>query len=349
MIANVARILLLADTHLGFDLPLRPRIERRRRGHDFFANYEQALQPARRGEVDLVIHGGDLFHRSKVAPGLIEKAMAPLAIVANQGVPIFIVPGNHERSTIPLNLWSAGSNILIFHQPGTFTHQIGRFSLALSGFPFSRAIGRAFPELLEQTRYSEVAADLRLLCLHQTVEGARVGPSGYTFRAGRDVIGGRDIPPGFSAILSGHIHRAQMLTHDLNNKALEAPVIYAGSIERTSFAERGEEKGYWIITAYLDGRRKGELADASFVRLPARPMIKLEVDLDGGGNLNVGDLLRRKLSEVDPEAVVRLHLRGASTEETNRWLSAETLRSLAPPTMNISLANNRTQNSRSVR
>ncbi len=31
------RILLLADTHLGFDLPFKPRVQRRRRG------------PARRG------------------------------------------------------------------------------------------------------------------------------------------------------------------------------------------------------------------------------------------------------------------------------------------------------------
>ena len=35
---GLIRILLIADTHLGFDLPFRPRIKRRRRGLDFFAN-----------------------------------------------------------------------------------------------------------------------------------------------------------------------------------------------------------------------------------------------------------------------------------------------------------------------
>jgi len=40
------RILLLADSHLGFDLPVRPRVVRRRRGHDFLANYAAALKPA---------------------------------------------------------------------------------------------------------------------------------------------------------------------------------------------------------------------------------------------------------------------------------------------------------------
>ena len=37
---DAIRILFLADTHLGFDLPVKPRINRRRRGIDFFKNYE---------------------------------------------------------------------------------------------------------------------------------------------------------------------------------------------------------------------------------------------------------------------------------------------------------------------
>lgn len=40
------RVLLLADTHLGFDLPLSPRVDRVRRGPDFFANTRRALEPA---------------------------------------------------------------------------------------------------------------------------------------------------------------------------------------------------------------------------------------------------------------------------------------------------------------
>ena len=63
---GMIRILFLADTHLGFDYPFRPRVQRRRRGPDFFRNFDLALQPAHRGEVDLVVHGGDIFYRSKI-------------------------------------------------------------------------------------------------------------------------------------------------------------------------------------------------------------------------------------------------------------------------------------------
>ena len=83
------RILLLADTHLGFDLPFHSRVERRRRGHDFFANTARALEPALRGEVDLVVHGGDLFYRTRVPPALVELALAPLLRVAEAGCPSF--------------------------------------------------------------------------------------------------------------------------------------------------------------------------------------------------------------------------------------------------------------------
>ena len=53
---DLTRILFVSDTHLGFDLPRKPRIARRRRGPDFFDNFNRALEPARRREVDLVIH-----------------------------------------------------------------------------------------------------------------------------------------------------------------------------------------------------------------------------------------------------------------------------------------------------
>ena len=59
MRVETLQVLLIADTHLGFDLPFRPKIKRRRRGHDFFANFQKSLLPALKGEVDLVVHEGD--------------------------------------------------------------------------------------------------------------------------------------------------------------------------------------------------------------------------------------------------------------------------------------------------
>lgn len=340
---SLVRVLLLADTHLGFDLPFRPRIERRRRGHDFFANFEIALKPAFNGEVDFVVHGGDLLYRSRVPAALVEMALAPLVRVANSGVPVFIVPGNHERSKIPLHLWGTHPKLHIFDRPKTFIMELGGGSVALSGFPFQRNARDSFVSHIEMTDFARADADLRLLCIHEAVEGAQVGPSDFTFRHGPDVIPGRMIPGNFAAILSGHIHRSQILTHDLSGRKMAAPVIYPGSIERTSFAERKEDKHYVLLEFEPDGSAKGKLSGIQFIQLPARPMVSIEVDPGKFVREELEGYLKTEFSNVDPDAIVRLKILGEMTNETAPVLRAPYLRELAPVTMNVSLSINRNQ------
>jgi exonuclease SbcD len=95
------RVLFVSNTHIGFDLPDRPRVVRRRRGDDFVQNFDRALAPARMGVVDVVVLGGDLLYRSRVPAWLAETALAPLKRLAESGVPVLLVPGNHERSRMP--------------------------------------------------------------------------------------------------------------------------------------------------------------------------------------------------------------------------------------------------------
>ncbi len=332
-----ARVLLVADTHLGFDLPFRPRIKRRRRGPDFIANFKMALKPAMDGEVDLVVHGGDLFFRSKVPPALVEMAMAPLLDVARSGVKVFIIPGNHERSRIPSQLWTTHENIHIFHKPGTIRCTVKDRVIAVAGFPFVRGVRDAFTSLVYQTDWQKAGADAALLCIHQTVEGARVGPNNYTFREGAEIVPGRDIPSGFAAVLAGHIHRSQMLTSDLRGVPLKTPVIYPGSVERTSFAERREAKHYARMRIGLGGEAGGKLIDVDFIPLPTRPMaiIRLVAGADAGSLMWE---LKRRLWTIDPDAVVRIRIEGALPPEFREEVSIEKIREFAPRGMNVSLA-----------
>ena len=111
---DLTRILFVSDTHLDFDLPRKPRIARRRRRPDFFDNFNRALEPARRREVDLVIHGGDILYRSRVPAELVHRAFAPLKEIAALGIPVYVVPGNHERSRIPFGLLAQHENVFLF-------------------------------------------------------------------------------------------------------------------------------------------------------------------------------------------------------------------------------------------
>jgi len=337
MPASPIRLLLLADTHLGFDLPMRPLVERRRRGDDFFANFRRALQPALDGKADLVVHGGDLLYRSRVPPALVEKALAPLVEVAQAGVPVYLVPGNHERSHIPLMLWGVHPNLHIFDRPRTFICDVRGKRLSLSGFPFTRLIREAFKSSLVQTGYLQTSADLRFLCQHQTVAGAQVGPADYTFRGGADVIRTSEIPTDFRYLLCGHIHRAQVLTHDLSGRLLPAPVVYPGSVERTAFAERYEEKGFMLLE--IDPERVGKpLEEVRFQPLPARPMFLLRLAEKELGMDPIDLHLKKMISELPQEAVVSLRLEGGPEWVQSLGLSARLLREIAPETMNISLA-----------
>jgi len=189
------RLLFLADTHLGFDAPLRPRVQRRRRGEDFYDNYLTALKRAFDAKVDLVVHGGDMFFRSRVHPSIVEKAFAPLLRIADQGIPVIIVPGNHERSNLPRSLLENHPGILVFQKPQTHVLTVHGCRLALAGFANVRHNPRLlFKNELEKTGWDRSEADIRLLCMHQAVEGAQVGVQNFIFRSGADVIKGSDIP-----------------------------------------------------------------------------------------------------------------------------------------------------------
>jgi DNA repair exonuclease SbcCD nuclease subunit len=329
------RVLFVSDTHLGFDLPSRPRVERRRRGLDFFACFERALEPALRGEADVVVHGGDLLYRSRVPASLVHRALAPLMRVADAGVPVLLVPGNHERSAIPCPLLAAHENLHLFREPSTVVVARRGLRVAFAGFPYTRGVRPAFPALLAGTGYREARADARVLCLHQCVEGATCGPPpGFTFRDGDDVVRAGDLPRDVAVVLCGHVHRHQVLRRDLRGRLLAAPVVYAGSVERTSFAERDETKGF-VMATVGGGGPGGRVLALEFRPLPARPMRVHEVAATAAAS-NLEREIRTAIAAAPPDVVLQVRvpeaLAGAET------LRAARLRALGPPTANVSVS-----------
>lgn len=334
---GIIRILLIADTHLGFDLPFQPRIKRRRRGHDFFSNFERALAPALKGKVDCVVHGGDILFRSKVPAQLVDMAFKPLKKIADTGIPVYVVPGNHERSSIPCTLLANHPGIHIFSRPKTFTFQKNGYRLALAGFPYQRDnVRKHLPDLLEQTGWHNDNADGSILCMHHCFEGATIGPNNYTFRYDDDVIRAADIPEGFIALLSGHIHRHQVLATDLQGRPLAAPVFYPGSVERTTFAEKDEKKGYIILEIETGAKSRGSVKRWRFHELPARPMKRLELNAEGISSIKLASWIKNSVRKFPVDSIVQCKLHGTLTPEALNVISASSIRALVPQTMNVS-------------
>ncbi|MFH1810304.1 MAG: metallophosphoesterase [Pseudomonadota bacterium] len=337
--ASTVKLLVLSDTHLGFDLPARPRVERLRRGEDFFASYQRALAPALAGEVHAVLHLGDLLYRSKVPAWLVERAVAPLRQVASQGVPVVLLPGNHERSHIPFSLLAAHKGLHIVDRPQTLVLELAGQRVALVGFPNYRdEVRQRFPSLLDATGWQRSPCDLRLLCLHQCIEGMTVGPRNFMFTTANDVIRSRDLPRGFAAVLAGHVHRHQVLRHDRQGQPLAAPVLVPGSIERTSMAEAGEVKGY-LMVEFVPGSGGGRLRSHRFVELATRPLVVVRIPdslIAAEGPLTTW--IATTLAALPANAVVTVRWNQPADGLPSSTLRAARLRALAPPTMIVELA-----------
>jgi DNA repair exonuclease SbcCD nuclease subunit len=264
-------------------------------------------------------------------------ALEPLKEVADSGIPVLLVPGNHERSEIPFGLLTKHPNLFVFDKARTFEFDVGGMTIALSGFPFVRnAVRESFRTLVDQTGWREHAADAKLLCVHQSFEGATVGPVGYTFKSGPDVVRLADIPDGLDAVLSGHIHRAQVLTHDLEGHPVAVPVLYPGSTERTSFAERDEIKGYMTVAVDSDARGLRARCTWEFQPLGTRPMVLIDVEAEKLDTSQLSALLVKEIRKIPADAVAKVRLHGLD-DGAQPVLQAASLRRLAPETMNLSV------------
>lgn len=309
------RVLFVSDTHLGLDLPDRSRVVMRRRGDDFFRNYQRALEPALDGEVDVVVHGGDLFNRSRVPAWLAEAALAPLKRVASSGVPVLLLPGNHERARIPFPLLAAHERLHVFDRPRNVVLDARGVRAAFLGFPYTHDIRRRLPEVLATARGEMLEADVKVLCVHQCIEGATCGPGNFTFRSGADVIRTADLPRDAAVVLGGHIHRHQVL-----RPVGGPPIIYAGSVERTSFAEAREVKGFVVVHLTRAG-----FGSFEFRPLPARPMITRTLTFGEIGPAEVLARLAAAIESTPGDAVVQLRVTGAVPS----MLTATALRAVA--------------------
>jgi len=310
--SRALRILHTADSHIGAALPARPRHTRPRRGDDFVASFRRALQRAFELNVDLVIHSGDLFNRSRPSSRALVAATEPLLEVAVAGIPVVVVPGNHERSAIPATLLLAHPNIHIAAEPRTISLSLRGIRVAVAAFPcVRRAAATGFPEMLAATGWSETHADLRILAAHQTFESATCGPNNFRFRSGDDVVDRTAVPREFHYVAVGHVHRHQQLA---KVDAASPPIVYSGSPDRISFAEASEPKGC-VLVEEVDGRLV-----PTFLEHDVRPMSPWPVDVTGLTRSQVQAEFEAILAALPANAIAQVRMSGCSTAGALRGL-----------------------------
>ncbi len=216
---------------------------------------------------------------------------------------------------MPYPLLALDDGLHVFDRPRSVVLEARGVRAAFIGFPYAWEVRRRFREILATAKRDAPPADVRVLCLHQCIEGATCGPGNFTFRSGADVIRAADLPPDVAVTLSGHIHRHQVL-----RPAGRAPVIYAGSVERTSFAEAPETKGFIVLHLTRSG-----LGGFEFRPLPARPMVSRTLSFGDVDEVEAHARVRAAIDSTPSDAVVQLRVAGAMPG----MLTAEALRAMA--------------------
>jgi exonuclease SbcD len=147
------------------------------------------------------------------------------------------------------------------------------------------------------------------------------------------VIPSSDLPQEAVAVLSGHIHRQQVLASKSLAGKTTPPVVYPGSIERTSFAERDEKKGFYDIALVEVAKGNWRIEMLDFHELPARPMVDITLMKTLKPD-DVADYVRLESSGMDPHSIVRIRCEPGTSPEVKQAVTSSLLREILPETMN---------------
>ena len=164
---------------------------------------------------------------------------------------------------------------------------------------------------MKKTCYLSHNYDYRILVMHQLLDTSFFGVQHYVFRkSDPNVLPLDKIDSKFNYLALGHIHTYQKI-QGLENKGIHA--IYSGSIERTSFAERLEKKGYVEVEVKQIEKENSTIHETryDFIELPTRPMYLFNLEFDC--EYLMDDLLEeidKNISTLNNESLVYLRITG---------------------------------------
>ncbi|WP_418283860.1 DNA double-strand break repair protein Mre11 [Halorubrum sp. DTA46] len=277
----MTRVIHTGDTHIGYAQYHSPV-----RRQDFLDAFGAVVDDAIDGDVDAVVHAGDLFHDRRPELDDLMGTISILRRLDDAGIPFLAVVGNHESTR-------GGQWLDLFERLGLATRLgdeptvVGDTAFyGLDHVPVSR---RDELDYAFDSHDAEYAA----LVAHGLFE-----PFGYADWDTETVLAESTV--AFDAMLLGDNH-----TPDVAEVA-DTWVTYPGSTERASASER-EGRGYNLVAFGVDaaGDDRVEIRRRA---LDTRPFVFVEADLrEGEGESRV----RERVREYDlDDAVVLVDVTG---------------------------------------
>ncbi|MGA1869564.1 MAG: metallophosphoesterase family protein [bacterium] len=323
-----------ADTHLGFEIT---RIDqsnpqgRKKRSDSIFQNFLTVIDYAKDMEADLFIHSGDLFNKDYIPGEILNELIQPLVDLGRLGTQVVIIPGNHERSQFPFDLFLGSSGVYVIDEPKALLLNVNGYAVNVAGFPFIRKNSKwIFHQALRETEYEGLRADFNILVSHQAFDQAVVGPHDFTFKAGRSDTVLRDtVPTDFDYIAAGHIHKHQILPHPLKTGLY---FVYPGSTQRISFAEIHDEKGF------IKGEIINNRIEIRFVPLAVYDMEVVEIKVAGFSVKECQKAIEDHAWRFNDNLVIRFNLIGGATLKDYPVMDFQNLREELPSALECQFA-----------
>ncbi|RDZ65422.1 DNA repair exonuclease [Haloferax sp. Atlit-12N] len=278
----MTRVIHTGDTHIGYQQYHSP--ERRQ---DFLDAFERVVADALDGDVDAVVHAGDLYHdRRPELPDLLGT-LAALRRLDDAGIPFLAIVGNHESTR-------GGQWLDLFERLGLAT-RLGRDPHVVGDVAFYGLdhVPRSRRDELDY-QFEPHDAERAVLVAHGLFT-----PFAHADWETETVLAESNVD--FDAVLLGDNHVPD--TAELDGTW----VTYCGSTERASASER-DPRGYNLVQFAPDE------VDIRRRTLETRPFAFVEVDLAGDEGI---ERVRQRVREFDLEdAVVIVELRGEGESVT---------------------------------
>jgi DNA repair exonuclease SbcCD nuclease subunit len=272
----MTRVIHTGDTHVGYRQYHSPT-----RREDFLAAFESVVDDAVDGEVDALVHAGDLFHDRRPDLQDLLGVLSTLRRLDDAGVPFLAVVGNHEATR-------SGQWLDLFERLGLAT-RLGPDPTVVGDVAFYGL------DFVPRSRREDLSYDFTP---HDADAAALVSHGLFTPFPHADwdtetVLAASTVD--FDAVLLGDNHAADTARVD------DTWVTYCGSTERASAAER-DGRGYNLV-AFEDGE-----VDIRRRALDTRPFVFVTVDLAPGEGV---ERVREQVRQHDvADAVVVVDITG---------------------------------------
>ena len=318
------RFVHISDTHLGasgFSRKLSPSGYNQRE-EDICNSFQAAIDQIISLKPDFVLHSGDLFHTVRPTNRIINFAIRQILRIVNLQIPMVIISGNHDTP----KQRAVGSVFSFFEVLSPYLHLIYRNQY--EPIKLNQATIHAIPHCLNQEDFGREMArikidrrpstslrtspqsavrsqnkNLNILMLHGVVAGI---PEFSMGELAEQEIPSSYLEMPFDYVALGHYHRFC----EINPRA-----YYAGSTERLSMAELGQEKGFVEIQLNPDSEERPPSAvrrppqiKITFHKVPEREMIELpSIDAKNMDQEQVLRQIEDRIGTIDiSEKIVRL-------------------------------------------